>query len=41
MGFTNFKLHENNGKAYHQVGNAVSPIIIKAIKEELERQNFI
>lgn len=41
MGFTNFKLHDNSTRAYHQIGNAVSPIIVKAIKDELERQNFI
>ena len=42
MGFpSDYKLHKKNNVNYSQIGNSVSPIIIKCIKDELVKQNFI
>ena len=42
MGFPeNYKYHKKNTVNYRQIGNAVSPIIIRSIHDELCRQGFI
>ena len=41
MGFDNFKLHEKKNCCYNQIGNSVCPVIIKNIKNELIKQQFI
>ena len=42
MGFPeSYKLHNSNNVNFRQIGNSVSPIIIKIIKNELINQGFI
>ena len=42
MGFPeNYKYHKKNTVNYTQIGNAVSPVIIKNIYNELCKQKFI
>ena len=42
MGFPdNYKFHDKNNVNYHQIGNAVSPVLIENIYKELCSQHFI
>lgn len=41
MGFDNFKMNNSKTNCYNQIGNSVCPVIIKEIKNELEKQGFI
>ena len=41
MGFDNFKMNSKKNICYNQIGNSVCPVIIKYIKDELIRQQFI
>ena len=41
MGFDNFKMNIKKNICYNQIGNSVCPVIIKYIKDELIKQQFI
>ena len=41
MGFDNFKMNMKKNVSYSQIGNSVCPVIIKYIRDELTRQQFI
>ena len=41
MGFDNFKKNIKKNICYNQIGNSVCPVIIKYIKDELQKQQFI
>jgi DNA (cytosine-5)-methyltransferase 1 len=41
MGFDNFNMNIKKNVCYNQIGNAVCPVIIKYIKDELIKQQFI
>lgn len=41
MGFDHFKMNSKKNICYNQIGNSVCPVIIKYIKDELIRQQFI
>ena len=41
MGFNDFIMNNSRKNCYNQIGNSVSPVIIKEIKNELEKQEFI
>jgi DNA (cytosine-5)-methyltransferase 1 len=41
MGFNNFNMNVKKNVCYNQIGNSVCPVIIKYIKDELIKQQFI
>jgi len=41
MGFKNFKVNLKKSRAYHQIGNSVSPVIISEIKNQIIKQKLI
>jgi len=41
MGFNDFIMNKKKNVCYNQIGNAVCPIIVKHIKDELIKQNII
>jgi DNA (cytosine-5)-methyltransferase 1 len=41
MGFNDFKMNNRKNICYNQIGNSVCPVIVKFIKDELIKQQFI